>query len=42
VNTLTRKAKDLDIANMSEAHREAIATGIAKLTDKLRNGVLRR
>ena len=42
VNTLTRKAKDLDIGNMSEAHREAIAAGIAKLSYKPRNGDLRR
>ena len=42
LKTLTRKAKDLDIGNVSQAHREAIATGMAKLTDKLQNGVLRR
>jgi hypothetical protein len=30
--TLTRKAKDLDSRNMSQDQREAIATGMAKLT----------
>ena len=35
LETLATKAKDLDTRNMSQAHREALATGMAKLTLKI-------